>query len=125
MVKMFRTLMLALVGRLSRPFFGTRVANIPGARVIYNWMIELSWLFGRRSVVQIEGSKMYLNPHVKEPMRSAFRGYLRSPKEPLTTQKFKEVIKEGSVVVDVGANIGYFTLLGAKLCGKGGKVYSI
>jgi len=34
-------------------------------------------------------------------------------------------VREGCVVVDVGANIGYYTLLAAKLMGDKGLVYSI
>ncbi len=41
-----------------------------------------------------------------------------------TTQLFKKVINEGDVVVDLGANIGYFSLLAAQLVGARGKVYS-
>jgi len=36
----------------------------------------------------------------------------------------KEFVKEGDVVIDLGANIGVYTLLLAKLVGKAGKVYS-
>lgn len=42
--------------------------------------------------------------------------------EPETTKIVKEQVKEGSICVDVGASIGYFTLLFASL---GAKVYSI
>jgi FkbM family methyltransferase len=36
---------------------------------------------------------------------------------------FKGIVKEGMVVVDIGANIGYYTLIAAKLVGKSGIVY--
>lgn len=41
-----------------------------------------------------------------------------------TTKIFKEKIKKGMTILDVGANMGYFTLLGAKLTGSKGKVYA-
>ncbi len=37
---------------------------------------------------------------------------------------FKNLVKKGMFVLDVGANIGVFTLVAAKKCGKKGKVYS-
>jgi FkbM family methyltransferase len=37
---------------------------------------------------------------------------------------FKKVVEPGNVVIDLGANIGYFTLLAAKLVGEAGQVYA-
>ncbi|MFL6590923.1 MAG: FkbM family methyltransferase [Chthoniobacterales bacterium] len=42
--------------------------------------------------------------------------------EPVNTCLFKRILRPGSTAVDVGANIGYFTLLAASLVGKFGKV---
>ena len=44
--------------------------------------------------------------------------------EPLTTQVFKQILKPGMVVVDIGANIGYFSLLSASIVGQSGQVHS-
>jgi FkbM family methyltransferase len=44
--------------------------------------------------------------------------------ERLVADVAKKVIKPGNTVVDVGAHIGYFTLLFAKLVGDNGKVYA-
>src|SRR5690349_2025831 len=38
---------------------------------------------------------------------------------------FQQVLRSGMTMVDIGANIGLFSLLGAKLVGETGKVYSI
>jgi len=45
--------------------------------------------------------------------------------EPHLTEFMRKTIKSDDVVVDVGANIGYFTLLMSRLVGKGGSVVSI
>ena len=50
--------------------------------------------------------------------------YLLERYEVETTRFFKKNIKPGMVVIDVGANIGYFTRLFSKLVGKTGHVYS-
>ena len=41
-----------------------------------------------------------------------------------TEEIMKKEIKEGDIVVDIGASIGYFTLLMSKLVGASGTVYS-
>lgn len=45
--------------------------------------------------------------------------------EPHTTKIFESLVKEGDVAVDVGASIGYFTLVLARLVGKSGIVISV
>ena len=44
--------------------------------------------------------------------------------EPQTTQWIQEHIREGQTVVDIGANIGYFTLILARQVGPRGRVYA-
>ncbi|MEK7509223.1 MAG: FkbM family methyltransferase [Patescibacteria group bacterium] len=42
--------------------------------------------------------------------------------EPYETQLFREAVRPGMTVVDIGANIGYFTVIAAHLAGKTGRV---
>jgi FkbM family methyltransferase len=44
--------------------------------------------------------------------------------ETVTTHIFRQVIRPGDVVIDIGAHWGYFTLLAATLCTDAGKVYA-
>lgn len=50
--------------------------------------------------------------------------YYRGVYEPETTEYMRQNIKAGDVVVDVGANVGYFTLIMARLVGPKGVVYA-
>jgi FkbM family methyltransferase len=99
--------------------------KIPGALRIYNLLFKSFWPY--KNVIEVQGSKMFID--IKEesyPMRKTFEAYaLNRIHEKTTTELFKKVVKEGEVVVDLGANIGYFTLLAAKLVGKNGKVFSL
>jgi FkbM family methyltransferase len=65
-------------------------------------------------IVGVPGGEWRLAAH------HAFRGVL----EPGTTSVFRSLVKPGMVVVDVGANIGMYTLHAARLLGGQGKVYS-
>jgi FkbM family methyltransferase len=69
---------------------------------------------------------MYVNVNEKDySMRKTFEAYASNlVHETATTELFKKVVKEGNVVIDLGANIGYFTLLAARIVGSKGKVYS-
>jgi len=111
--------------KASKPFSRAGVGKIPGVRRAYHFLNELVWLW-HKSIIEVQGSKMYVNVRDKDPsMRNTFRTYaLNRVHEASTTILFKEVVKEGATVVDLGANIGYFTLLAAKLVGKRGTVYS-
>jgi FkbM family methyltransferase len=93
-------------------------------QTIYELLFRLFWR--NKNIVEIQGSKMYVNVFDPDPsMRRTFRAYaINKVHEESTTALFRKIVKEGDVVVDLGANIGYFTLLAAKLVGKKGKVYA-
>lgn len=44
--------------------------------------------------------------------------------EPLQSKKIINSLNQGDVVLDIGANIGYYSILASKLVGKKGKVYA-
>ncbi len=45
--------------------------------------------------------------------------------EPWTSNVVRHILKPGDVYINVGANFGYYTLLGAQLVGRQGTVYAI
>lgn len=71
---------------------------------------------------EIAGNKMCLD--LKDPGISSdlLRDGIR---EPFLTESIQEEIREGDVIVDIGANIGYYALQEARLVGDNGKVYAI
>ena len=72
----------------------------------------------KSNIVEIEGRKMFTQNNDGLAL-SVFKIY-----EPNQTKIVKKYVHEGDVVIDVGAHVGYYTLLMAQLVGKNGKVYS-
>jgi len=66
----------------------------------------------------VNGFKMYLDKQDCSGL-SVGTGY-----EKVETQVMKDNIKKGDIVIDCGANIGYYTLLFSELVGKSGKVFA-
>lgn len=125
---MMSKLKFALFGifkEITKYLIGTGISKrIPGMLMVHDFLVRHLWPY--QNIIEIQGSKMYVNIYDKDPsMRQTFQAYATCREwEPSTTKIFKEVVKEGDTVVDLGTNIGYFTLLAAKLVGKKGKVYS-
>lgn len=70
------------------------------------------------SYVEIQGHKMFLHP------KTTLDYTLEKDHEPFETEIIEKHVKPGDVVVDVGANIGYYTLIFARLVGKEGRVFA-
>ena len=68
----------------------------------------------------IQGHKMMLaHSGGYPPIAMAMDRYERE-----TTHLFESLIKPGMVVIDVGAHVGYYSLLAARLVGAAGKVFA-
>ena len=109
---------------LYRLFHGTGIGRWPLVKRSFSFISGA--LLSSKDIVEVEGSKMFVNPiNLPAAFRNTFGSYAFSTSwEELTTKLFKETVKEGDVVVDLGANVGYFTLLAARLAGPKGRVYS-
>jgi FkbM family methyltransferase len=76
------------------------------------------------TVVQVEGVgplRLFMNPddHVVTPLIQA-----QGLWEANETHWIQEVLRPGDVFVDVGANIGWYTVIGAREVGPRGRVYA-
>lgn len=76
----------------------------------------------RYIIREIHGSKMYLDLQDSGISRDLLKNENR---ELLTIETVKREVNLGNIVIDIGANIGYYALLEAKLVGNRGKVYTI
>jgi FkbM family methyltransferase len=73
----------------------------------------------RDDQAEVLGHHMWLDPN--DSLRLSIVGVF----EPFETSLFQQAIHPGDVVVDVGANIGYYTLLAARAVGPTGHVYAV
>jgi FkbM family methyltransferase len=70
--------------------------------------------------ISIQGHQMFLAAAGRYPSLDM----LMDKYEEATTQLFRQLLQPGMVVVDVGANVGYFSLLSADQVGPTGMVYA-
>jgi len=109
-----RKAMLSMYRKVVKVFSGHGLESIYPIRVAHNFI--LSHL--KTTFAEVDGHKMFLDS--KDSLSLSIYGI----HEPLVTELVKKEIKKGNVVLDIGAHIGYYTLIFAKLVGEEGKVFA-
>lgn len=90
--------------------------KIPFFRTMINTFDSRVYPMLRPESTTVMGHTMFLDS--LDSSRLALHGIY----EPYETQLVLNTVKKGDVVIDIGANIGYYTLIFAKLVGENGKV---
>jgi len=105
-----------------RKIFKKTESTFAGKGLDRNPLVNASYKFLRSYLksdsVVIDGNKMYLDPD------DSLRLSINKIYEEYETKLVKKIVKKDDVVIDLGANIGYYTLIFAKLVGDKGKVYA-
>jgi FkbM family methyltransferase len=70
----------------------------------------------------VDGHTIHYRPD--EDMSLVLPLYLHDSYESETEEAVRNLLRPGMTVVDLGAHVGYFTLLAARLVGRGGRVYA-
>ena len=104
----------SLYNKIAKKFYGTGISKYKIIRESHNLLTK------KIGVKQIEifGFQMHLDKNDEG-------GYsLINPEKNNELNEIKKYINEGDIVVDIGANIGFFTLFFRSIVGKKGKVIS-
>ena len=85
---------------------------------------ELMWLFKpaiKNRQFKVAGIPLYLNPYDNAISRKMF---VRGQWEPLETAQMQQQATAGSICIDIGANIGFYSLALAQAVGPAGRVFA-
>lgn len=94
----------------------------PPLRYHFYYWIKSKLSHSKIIIKEVQGSKMYLDLNDYGLSKHL---YFYSIREPECTRIMKQYIKKGMIIVDLGANIGYYALLEAAIMKDKGKIYAI
>lgn len=100
--------------KTSQVLYGSNLDKITVLKALYDFFLT----YLKPPKIVVFGMEMWLDK--RDSLRLSVNGVW----EKFQTKLFRENIKKGMTVVDVGAHIGYYTLLAAKLVGSKGKVFA-
>ena len=106
---------------LTSPLKGSGIGNVFPFKWLYHvWLMRL--IKQHTDPFEVNGYKIYVDNNKYDCVAQQL--IMNGAYEPYTTSVFQRFLKPGMTVIDIGANIGYFTLLSASIVGKGGHVFA-
>jgi FkbM family methyltransferase len=99
---------------ITSPLFGSGITNHYPMNILYKHMKKIF----RKDYVYINNYQLYLD--LIDSLGLSCNGKF----EPFETAVMQSLVKPGYRVIDVGANIGYYTILFSRLTGSKGQIYA-
>jgi FkbM family methyltransferase len=114
----------SLFRKAVRPLMGLGLGSNPIIGYVYRYLAR-KLVPDIEHIIDLDGYKLKVHTEKYKGIDGLAQQLIfEHSYEPFTTYIFKQLVKPGMVVIDVGANIGYFTLLSAKLVTDTGYVYA-
>jgi FkbM family methyltransferase len=112
--------LFTVFNKITQPFKGKFLGKIPGVAPVYRFLYRTTRPKGT-ILIDVQGIKLYVNTKDQ-----GIVPYLLTKKvfEEFETELLRTQVKPGMTVVDIGANVGYYTCLAARLVGTKGKIYA-
>jgi len=107
-----------------RPFVGKGLGRFRPVGAVYRFLSG-ALIPEQQRLVSVNDYKMWVHTEKYKGIDGISQQLLfEGTYEKRTTELFKEIVRPGMNVIDIGANIGYYTLLAARLVGERGKVFA-
>ncbi len=107
-----------------KPFMGTGIGRFYPVGTIFRYIAK-SLMPVQKNPILVNNCKMFVQIEEYKGIEGMAQELLfKGAHEPGTTALFKKLVKEGMTVVDIGAHIGYFSLLAASLVREKGSVFA-
>ena len=123
-MKISRIDILKFVTYPFRSLFGSGIGNVRALAFIFKWLVFVM-IPRQHIVVEYNDCKMGMDIGRSRGFDSLASGLIMGRGyEVQNIELFKRMVKPNMVVVDVGAHIGYYTLIASRIVGQGGKVFA-
>jgi FkbM family methyltransferase len=109
-----RKMLLSIYQYCFKMLIGSGIGRFAFVRGANNFLVKSF----KQTYAEVQGHKMFLD--ATDSLSLSVNGIY----EPFETELLHRLVKPGETVIDIGANIGYYTLILARLVGERGKVYA-
>jgi len=116
---MWKTKLLKLAYRLNNRLNLVDIKCLSSLKRVGKWFMFRVLTSDEQLLIKIDGMPFYIHS-----TPASIQEYVLRPYEPYTTELFKRAVKPGAIVLDIGAQFGYYSLLAAKLVGPEGRVFA-
>jgi len=109
-----RKISLAIYRAVKSVLGGYGIGRFYPIRVVHLFVLKRL----KSNFATVQGHKMFLDS------KDSLNLFINGIYEKFETELIKKEIKQDDIILDIGANIGYYTLMFAKLVGENGKVFA-